>query len=382
MAAIMTGRYPSACSMVGNNDSLSEGLMTLPELLSQAGYTCLGFTTNEFMSGRYGFDQGFDELVYLKEDPSKEEIHVRSDELTDRVIERLEDLAESQPFFLYVHSVDVHDPYTPVPELAAAFDRGRGKTVNGGQDLIRSVHRQYRFLTNDEVAHLIDLYDAEIAFNDAQIGRLLDELESRGLYRDLVIVVTSDHGEEFLEHGNLCHSRTLHRESTHVPLIVKWPDAKPGHRVEHAVRHVDILPTLCRICGVETPDNLPGRSLVGLLRGEEPKGGEREVFSELNLESMVSLRRGGTHVIVSKPGRDWRESPLSRVQYFHTSDDPGETNNLAALEPIRAGVEAAAAQFYHAQARWNWEQLGLSGEEAVIDAEHLKILEALGYVGE
>jgi hypothetical protein len=168
-----------------------------------------------------------------------------------------------------------------------------------------------------DLEHVVALYDGEIAWVDAQIGRFLDALDAQGLARDALVVLTADHGEEFLEHGGSGHHHTLFEELVHVPLIVRWPGhLRAGLRVAERVSIVDVMPTLLQALELEHPDPLPGIDLFALARGDE-RHPERVILSELRRLSvrpedwLVSLVRGDEQFIVTRSGSE--RAALARV---------------------------------------------------------------------
>jgi arylsulfatase A-like enzyme len=240
-----------------------------------------------------------------------------ADDAVDRALDWLERTRAAdpeRPFFLFLHLFDVHTPYKP----PAAFDfdpdyAGPLEEVN-----VDHPSRPVRpGMDPRDLEHVRALYDGEIAWVDSQVGRLLGALEEAGLARSALVILTADHGDEFLEHGGSGHHHTLYQELLHVPLIARWPAALPaGRRVAERVSIIDIAPTLLAALGLEHPGPLPGIDLFALARGtESPQG--RVILSELRRlqgrpeEWLVSLVRGEEQFIVTRPGSDRAE--LARV---------------------------------------------------------------------
>ncbi|MBM3312400.1 MAG: hypothetical protein FJY80_12940, partial [Candidatus Aminicenantes bacterium] len=203
-----------------------------------------------------------------------------------------------------------------------------------------------------ERQNIIDLYDGEIRYtDDALLGPLLDKLRSLGLYDRTLILVTSDHGEEFFEHGGWTHSWSLYNESLKVPLVVKFPDGRhAGREVEDIVRLTDLVPTVLEVLGIDAPEGaFDGRSLVPLLDGRDEGG--RPVFAELAAEVMdslgaprVALSSGSDILILNGP---YKKENLSLfafpppafppLELYDLGRDPAETKNIAG-EASKAGL--------------------------------------------
>ncbi len=245
VGSIFTGLWPPAHGAIGWKHKLSSEIETLAERLQADGYRTAAFVTNPNVVRTFGFTQGFDEYTRKLKRPS--------DEVNQMVFDWFEGRKDDDPFLLYVHTMDPHAPYAPREPFKSKF----APTA----DEIPQWQPRWRW-PMEALPYLSDLYDAEIAFNDASFGQLLGFLEERGLYDDTLIVFVSDHGEEFKEHGRWRHGANLHAETLNFPLIVKFPDQQVGTRVETAVQHIDLLPTILASVGLEIPEALEGRDLA------------------------------------------------------------------------------------------------------------------------
>jgi arylsulfatase A-like enzyme len=223
----------------------------------------------------------------------------------------------------------------------------------------------------EDLRRLSDLYDGGIHYTDAKVGGFLTWLAAQPGWPRTLVVLLSDHGEEFGEHGALRHT-TLHRETLHVPLLLRFPDARPEHRprrVASVVRLIDVMPSLLDYAGLPLPDPVEGRSLLPLLRGEAAP--PAFVWSTLRRGGATALRVGEWKLIRS--GRD--------EQLFRVTTDPGEQLDLRAAEPVRAAQLAAQLDALLAAAENRRAAFG-AGEVAPLDADTARQLEALGYLDE
>ena len=250
--ALLTGEYPDTA--VGTDYRLAAD--TLASTLSDAGYATAGFHSNPFISRAYGFDRGFDtfdddmhfgsnKLLALAQralDKLRNRHYARADEINERSLDWLDTLGD-EPFFLWNHYLDTHGPYEPPSAYATRY---RDSTVSDreAQSLYRRAIRDPGSITDDERDLLIDLYDAEIRYNDVKLGEMLAALRGRDLLERSLLVFTSDHGDAFGEHGYYEHPRYLHEEITRVPLLVRPPGGVDGRTVSTPVSTLDIAATV------------------------------------------------------------------------------------------------------------------------------------------
>jgi len=356
VASMFTGVWPPAHGATGWKHILPEGFDTLAEILSAAGYQTVAFSGNPNVVEAYGMGQGFDEF--------HRELKRTSEEFNRMAFDWLDRRDPERPFFLYLHTMDPHAPYEP-PEpyrerLAADADR-----MPGWQPSWKWPLEALPFLSN--------LYDAEVAFNDASFGALLDELRERDLYRDTLIVLVSDHGEEFKEHGRWRHGAALYAESLEVPMIVRLPGQSEGSRVVTPVQQVDLMPTVLGALGLEVPQVVQGRNLLAAAAetGRETRKMPR-IFSHLKL--------GKSPLFYSLMDGDWKlirtESDEEvRVELFNWREDPGETLNLAEDFPVRT-----AWMLQTIRERLAASEPPATQEDAIVDPELEESLEALGYL--
>lgn len=383
-ASSLTGRYPSSHRTVTKFDSLPDELLTLPEVLQEAGYLTCGMVTNFNLAPFFNFHQGFDLYRYLEPDfvlgagdqaakllllqvlrRVDDKAHDRlgrvrkgSDyqdaEAVNRSIFAFLDREPPRPWFLFVGYMDPHDPYYAHPYDGSGQSRAARQKPDP-----------------KEAPRLRDLYDGEIAYWDRQFGRLLAELKRRGLYDDLTMVVTADHGEEFMEHGGFWHGTTLYDEQVHVPLLLKLPQNRQGGTtVSHWVESIDVMPTLLQQAGVEPPAGLQGKSLFA---------GSEQVFAEENLEGNVleslRYRRQGSELKVITANTD-NPRGLGPLELYRVDIDPGERNDLSSSEKKLAEAGRSDLEKYAAQA----EKGAVKRRGVQMSEEQKERLRRLGYM--
>ena len=258
----------------------------LAEVLAEAGWRTAGFFSGPNLHPWYGFDRGFERYVdcsnapienaalFDLEDPdslramkdAQRDSHqgITSPEVVEAFADWWGTVDQGEPFLAFVHLWDVHFDYA-APAEHDVFYPGYAGDLDGA-NFWRLEQQDPR--PPDDVARLRSLYDAEIRFTDLHVGRLLELLRASGRLDDTLVIVTSDHGEEFFEHGHFGHNRTLFEEVVRVPLIVRWPGQVQVGRTDEVVSLADVMPTVLDLAGVAAPPGLWGRSFAPLLRGE------------------------------------------------------------------------------------------------------------------
>lgn len=309
--SMFTGLYPSEHGFVALIDRkrLDPSVPTLAEVLAEHGYTTAAFTGGVNMSAAFGFDRGFQTFrsngKYFR------------DNLEDTKY-WLEEHAREK-FFLVFHGYDAHTPYLtdPVDRLALGLsDRAPRK---GLRRICKSKAGQ-RYLRR-----YIDEYDGGIHRGDRYVGKLLDYLQGLGVLANTVVVFTSDHGEEFMEHGGCFHLNTVFSEVLHVPLLIVAPGLTPRRVGDLVPASVSIAPTILEIAGV-TDHPLPGPSLVqAALGGRSPKG---SVISETSRTMSHPRGRGHVRALTTESDKLIQWITQQRYDHFDLRRDPGETRPL------------------------------------------------------
>jgi len=320
-ASLMTGLYPSRHGLKSHREYLHQAAVPMAEILQEQGYLTAAIVNAHYVSQRYGFDRGFDEFNYVPE------------ELARAAPSAVEDYAvgwlsnhDGGPFFLFLHYYDVHSDYRSLPQYERMFARDYMGSADGSTAQLLEYRRGRFKLDQPDAEHLIDLYDAGVRQMDDGIARLVDLLEAKNLLDDTLIVVTSDHGEEFLEHGGVLHGRTHFEEVIRVPLIVCGPGAPQGRRVTEIASLVDVLPTTLGLLGVTPPETIDGLDLSPFWQAEPPPAIDRLVFAEADHHNQYddikrAVRRGKFKMHFDRSTRN--------VELFDLADDPGETKNVA-----------------------------------------------------
>ncbi|MCB9377704.1 MAG: sulfatase [Holophagales bacterium] len=286
--SIFTGLWPREHGVVPPAHVLSSEIPTLPEVLRRHGFRNGAFTEGGWMGTGFGFERGF-ELYVPHEYAADTDIAATF----DRGLDFLRRLEPGERFFLFLHTYSIHDPYDP-PEPFRAELAPRplpaGAPPPDGEHLAAFNERPAP-LPEGTLAVYGDLYDASIRYVDSELERLFEELERMGLAGETTIVLTSDHGEEFLEHGRLVHTQ-VYPECLHVPLLLVHPQLRTGIRVPALTRSIDLAATLWELAGVDDAPETSGTSLLPLLVAPEPKvAQESYAETEILWGSMRTLLR-------------------------------------------------------------------------------------------
>jgi len=384
---MLTGLLPTTHRVFYYSDTLDRSLPTLADHLRGQGVVMAAFTGGGLMDAKYGYAHGFDEF----------HDHIVAQESSDTITPLAEQVSSwlarnaDVNFFLFLHTYQVHDPYWPPAGYASKFlDKDAVWLGRRLEHFIGAgyVHK-YRPLSDAQKRNVIALYDADINFLDAAlIQPLLDALKKRNLYDETMIIVTSDHGEEFFDHISWGHSNTLYNELLKVPLIVKFPKSQyRGRRLMPFVRLADITPTVMDVFGVKhSPVKLDGESLLPLLKNKEKR--ERLCLSYMPgnmfadpMPSRISLIRGQYKLILNDkfpPGAFSYFSPppppLPPVELYDLRTDPRERYNLANQEARITRRMLQEAQGFLQAARRDGRT-----KKALMDKELEESLRALGY---
>lgn len=332
MASIMTSLYPishgvnhgfARSGKAYSQEILSGKFNTLAEILKKHGYTTFGAVANVHMTEELGFSQGFD-YYYCG--------GFHKAYLINNVVSSWEEkIKKSKKSFIWVHYFDPHHTYNPkspwIKDFAAELRvENTALSKMSMKELIKLIPTFKK--KKDALEYLIALYDSEISYVDYHLRHLLYKL---GLDKNSLIIITSDHGEEFLEHGSLGHAHTLYQELIHVPLIIKlpFPSKYPINSViDEPVSIIDIMPTILGFSGITIPTEIKGKNLL-----EEGKWLRKEkrdyLFSELSRWRRIKT-------VLNKNWKYIFHYKTKKGELYNITKDPREFNNLILQEASTA----------------------------------------------
>ncbi|MFO8183530.1 MAG: sulfatase [Candidatus Aegiribacteria sp.] len=296
VSSILTGLAPrehGAGASGGRMFGLSPSIPTLQGILHSRGMSTCAILNVIFLSEDFGFHRGFDHFDCRGVTGNRGTR--RADETTDAAVSWLE--GRDEAFLAVVHFYDPHIPYdppSPYDTLYASSSMGPLRSGEFQMDTMTSVNSGAAVLSPEGLTGMMGLYDGEIAFTDAELGRLLRYLRTSGLSESTLVVVTADHGEEFLEHSGIEHGRTLYQEVLHVPLIMSGPGVPAGVRREEPSALLDLLPTILSFIDVEPPPGLPGADLLAPVSASRDLPASNLLWSNV---PQASMRRDSLKMI-------------------------------------------------------------------------------------
>jgi arylsulfatase A-like enzyme/Flp pilus assembly protein TadD len=343
--ALFTGSFPMATGMHDfSGNRLPASAVTLANVLHDHGYSTAAFLGAAVLDSRFGLNQGFDTYFDHFEFSRLDEANLDSikrpgDQVIDNALAWLK-AHPREPFFLWVHLYDAHYPYTP-PEPFASRYRDRP-------------------------------YDGEIAFADAQVGRLLTFLNETGRYADAVLVLAADHGEGLGDHGEKTHGFFVYNSTLHVPLLVKVPGVAP-RTIESEVSLVDVMPTVLQALRLPIPPTVQGRGLLSEVVGKPPSN-TSNLYAETYLP-LLHFRWSQLRALQSA-GLKYIEAP--RPELYDTRTDPHETKNL--LPGKQALSHEMRDRLQTLERRYTPASGGGAKETELTDPALADRLRSLGYV--
>ena len=358
--SMLTSVLPGTHGGTDMKRGFNRSVPTLPEILRDKSFATHAVTSHLYVSKTYGLDTGFDSMNF------------RQDRLAENVANHAMDLVDrfgDRPFFIFLHFYDPHWHYAPPPEVLRIFESSYAGKLTGNL-------KDFQKLRADQVSradldHLLALYDGEIRYTDNEIGRLFKHVRERGLADSTLMVVTSDHGEEFLDHGSWEHQKTLYEEVIRVPMMVAGPGVSP-RREGRPVSLLDLAPTILDFLKVAPAPSMAGRSLLG------PLTEAREMYGETDHTTdalRLSFLRGGASSWKAILRVDPGTKGLRSSEWYDLGADPREKQNRPPADSLRASIEARA------------RDLALKSRSSVVcqavdlSAEQKERLRALQYVG-
>ncbi len=386
--SMLTGLVPTNHQVFYVYQSLDPAVTTLADVLRASGYLTAAYTDGALVSARYGFSKGFETF----QEESLGYFIPNSAELLYKKASSWINKNQAQQFFLFLHTYQPHDPYKSPPPLGQIF-LGKDdiwKSADLNEILGRGHPHLFQELKPSERENLIALYDGDIRYADGSLVKpLIDLLKRLHLYETTMIVLTSDHGEEFFEHGGWAHSLTLYNEEIKVPLIIKYPHSKNrGMRVTQYRGLVDIMPTILEEAHLGASGlKLDGRSVSGILKKREK---EERAYMSFRGDSIVNGALPKRVGIIRSPYKFIlnEKYPAQAFEYFSPPPphlelqelynldlDPWEKRNLANQER-----NLAQAMMKEAEAYLTGKKSQAKSRNIALDKSFEEKLRALGYL--
>jgi arylsulfatase A-like enzyme len=375
---MFSGRSPSVNSVTTGMEALPSYFPVVTEAIRSAGISTGAVTENGWLGVQHGFGRGFGAYVENK----SPDIMTPTGQVTLTLQKARQWLMthQNQQFFLFIHTFQVHDPFTPPRDYQDLFPTIAGMEIHTDSALHLREHRAY---------------DQEIRFTDGELRKFFGGLREDGFLDDTVVLIVSDHGENFGEHGWMGHGAELYEQVTHVPLLVAGKGVAKGRRLRGLVGHLDLAPTIADIFGVAAPVNAEGRSLLPLLQGAPDPPEARVLVTESwgagtkniayepvrFLRPAFAVRRGDRKLV------RYRDEAGFRFEYYDLLADPGENHDLYQARPKDAEDLVDFVTSYEERAHAAREaqknsagQPAAASEEPDMDPRAREKLKALGYL--
>jgi arylsulfatase A-like enzyme len=354
---------------VTEDDSvLDQSAMTLAEYLQAAGYRTACFSATPNNSRSIGTDQGYDEFYELWTEAPRD-ISRTPGYLTGRAIEWLGAYRDSRPFHLQLHFVPPHAPYEPLPEFDLFTEATYEGSVDGQTKTLQAIDKANLVTTDSDLEHVISLYDGNLRAADHAVEKILQALRNRTRWNETVVLITSDHGEAFLEHGRMLHNNTVYDEMLRVPFILRVPgkSARDGFDLGQTATLADIVPTLLASASLRPAGPLDGINLLD----RSPRvrdAGERTVLARTaHPEPLRCLRTPRWKVILT---------PSGQGELYDLEADPDELHNAAFDNmPVSVGLGQLLTRRLTAPPR-----LERSARKEDLTTEERQMLRTLGYL--
>ena len=388
LTSILSGLLPAAHTATSFVSSVSRNITTVASYFSERGYQTAAIVHNDLLNPKSGLSQGFAEYMTLDEHWFSNAIGMRvlqavapgrfppaswpsNDDQTRLVVDWLE-ANRDRDFFLWVHYFDPHAPYAPPPEYRTADPLPE---IGGSFDGQKTAVQGFFVPSMKEREAIRSLYDGEVRYVDVNIGRVVDTLKRLRLYDESLIVFTSDHGEEFWEHGRVGHGHSLYEELLRVPLIVKLPGSTQRGRLQAAVSTASVAPTILEASGIRyDAGNVSMPSLLPLIDRTAGASGETPIVSgaQIMFDRREAVFFEGYKYIVSEIDR--------KEELFDLAADPHEQHSVAASDPERLDRAHRLLEAHGTSAANLRKRLRIEEGAIPPDEDTLRRLRTLGYL--
>jgi len=365
-ATMFTGLYPRRNGVTGTRFTMPQDVPTLAGILQGFGYATAGIVTNSLLTTN-GLDRGFQDHEEVdKGGPQPSATSARG-------IEWLRERDPDRPFFLLLHYIDPHSDYGTLDEIREQFVEPYGGELKGKSEELYAFVEGRLEIDAEDARHLSNLYDGAIRQLDGEIAKVLEYLEEEGLLESTVLAFTSDHGEEFLDHGGVLHGLRHYEELARVPLLFRGPDIPAGRVVDTPVGLIDLVPTCLRELGLPAPQDLDGIALQPLWSdGAFPA---RRLYFEADLDGSMagSMIKGQDRGIRDERFKLHYNARTKEVELYDLRLDPEERTDVKTDHPglVRELMEDLQG----------FLEAGRDVPARAMSEEDLERLRELGYAG-
>jgi arylsulfatase A-like enzyme len=356
-ATMLTGLYPNTHKTQTDAVALPNSVRMISEELREHGVKTAAFIANGYVSDKFGFKRGWDHYVnYIREGKRTEAENVLGEAAAWIEANR------GDRFYAYVHTIDPHVPYWPPAEYLQLYWQGPyDGPIDGRQThlQVEKIKKGQMQVDERDKEYIRALHDGEISYHDAHLGSFFRRLDELGLMEDTLVIVVSDHGEEFWDRGSIGHGHSIFQELVHVPFLMMWKGViPPGRRIPDNHDHAAIVPTVFDAMGVPTPDYCEARSLLPRAIGRQ-EAGPHAGFSTHQGERMA----------VWSGSRKLQMNGLGRTALFDLAEDPGSERDIDDDHPLAVRyMRTLLGQFMGAPDKRDWQGAAL-GRRNVAEAQ-------------
>ncbi len=364
ISSMITSKYPSEIGVIKRNSKIDEKFLTIAEVLKENGYSTHGVISHIFLKKKYGLAQGFDTYVEKIDSSDNNLLAITSPEVTSEALKIINKNTE-KPFFMFLHYFDPHYRYIDHD----SGSRYKGPFLPEKNDAIKAELIKNNRFTKDDLDYFRECYNSEIRFTDRFVEKVIIELKTKGLYENTLIVIVSDHGEEFGERGTLGHGQSLFNEQTQVPFILKLPEKNKKRLIKRKVfSNIDILPTILDAVEINIPGSFSGRSIFREQNSET-------VFMEVNESKYDTLYN--QCAVVQNGWKLIKNFELNKFELYDLSKDETEKNDqFASNKKMFFSMHKVLKRYI----RMIEENKHIS-QKTNLTKEEQKKLETLGYIG-
>ncbi len=367
----------------------ADGPETLAEAFAGAGFRTAAFSGNGYISNAYGTARGFehlaDEVVFREYGGGRDAYNDNAELVQRSALEWLDGLAAEERAFVYLHTIHPHNPYDPPTPLQDRFASGIDSDFEATTRNLLDIKYNRTDVSVEDKERIAALYTGALAYNDSQIALFLGDLAARFPAEEILLIVTSDHGEELFDHGGVLHGYTLYREQLHIPLILWWPGHLGPQRIATPTDNLDLHESLRALIGVEPSAAHQGRSFWRLIGGEPPPtpADELRFAAASSVQGGIFMAQSPRFKLILAPrvGRSFgmgegRGRGRDAEYLFDLVEDPQEMTNLAGLTALEPAWMRSRLLAWIEGGKY----LELTEEEPVLDEETQERLRALGYL--
>ena len=367
----------------GHSKLPEDGPPTLADKFRLAGFRTAAFSGSPYVAGWMGTTRGFEHQDKSLHFQVKDGRNASAELVQEAALAWLRELDPAERAFVYVHSMNPHNPYAPPDPYPRRLTAGIDSKLDASTGTLLAIKRNQIEPDPADEARIRALYASGIAYNDAKLDEFMQEVAELFDPGEVLVVFTADHGDELFEHDGVLHGYTLYEDQVHIPLLFWWPGVLQPARVERVTDHLDLHATLSQMVGAE--DLGQGAPFWDLLQGEDPAERDKRVVfaSASGVKGGIFMARSGRHKLIWAPrtgvgwgmgqgrGRDYNPEYL-----FDLDSDPAEKENLAGSGSVREGWLRSQLLAWVERGRIH----DLAGEMPEMDEETVQRLKALGYL--